>query len=119
MYNHNVWEGPPLKCFSFLLKILMTKCFAVLDLLIFIKVKLNFAGQAEASGEKSVPTIPPSVLVHNSYVAHLFLLFQNKLKLSCNCFNKFLSPAIIARVIVKLFFYFLSPCLHSTGQTHL
>lgn len=120
LYNHNIWEGTPLKCFSFLLKILTTwSAFALLDLLIFIKVKLDFAGQAEARGEKCMSAIPCSILIHNSYVAHLFLLFQNKLKLTCIFFNKFLSPAVIARVIVKLFFYFLSPCLHSTGQTHL
>lgn len=110
IYNHNVWEGTPLKCFSFLLKIPMTKCFAVLDLLIFIKVKLNFAGQAEASGEKSVPTIPPSVLVHNSYVAHLFLLFQNKLKLTCNFFNKFLQLSLLGLLSNYFFISFLHAC---------
>lgn len=34
-------------------------------------------------------------------------------------FYKFLSPAFIVRVTVKLFFYFLSLYLHSAGQKHL
>lgn len=79
----------------------------------------NFAGQAETRREKSVPSIPCSILVCNNYAYHLFLLFQSKLLLTCIFFNKFLSPAVINRVIVKLFFYFLFPYLHSTGSTHL
>ena len=117
--NRNVREGTPPKCFSFLLKIRLKSAFALLDLLIFIKVKLDIARQAEARRKKSVPAAPYSILVPSSYVAHLFLLFQNKLKLTSIFFSKFLFPAVIARIIVRLFFYFLSPCLHSRGQTHL
>lgn len=43
--------------------------------------KPNFAGQAEARGEKSVPSTPCSILVRNSYASHLFLLFQGKFNL--------------------------------------
>lgn len=81
--------------------------------------KPNFAGQAEARGDKSVPSTPCSILVRNSYASHLFLMFQGKLVLTCGFFNKLLSPAVIIRVTVKLFFYFLSPCLHSTAPAHL
>lgn len=44
--------------------------------------KPNFAGQAEARGDKSVPSSPCCILVWNSYASHLFLLVQSKLVLT-------------------------------------
>lgn len=49
----------------------------------------NFAGQAETRREKSVPSIPCSILVCNNYAYHLFLLFQSKLLLTCIFFISF------------------------------
>lgn len=80
--------------------------------------KPNSAGQAAARGEKSLPSIPCSILVWNSYASHLFLLFESKSVLTCIFLTCF-CPQLSLLGLLSNFFYFLSPRLHSMGPTHL
>lgn len=78
IYNHNVWEGTPLKCFLFLLRNThILSVFALLDLWIFIcQILLS---RLRLEERNLCPSIPCSILVRNTYAYHLFLLFQSKL----------------------------------------
>lgn len=71
----------------------------------------NFAGQAEAGGEKSVPSIPCSILVPNNYAYHLFLLFKSKLALTCIFKINFCPQMSLLGLLSRYFFIsFLHVC---------
>lgn len=73
--------------------------------------KPNFVGQAEARGEKSVPSIPCSILVCNSYASHLFLLSQSKLVLTCIFLTSFCPQLSLLGLLSTYFFIsFLHIC---------
>lgn len=71
--------------------------------------KPNSAGQAEARGEKSGPSIPCSILVGNSYASHLFSLFRSKLVLTCIFKTSFCPQLSLLGLLTT---YFLISFLH-------
>lgn len=71
----------------------------------------NFAGQAEARGEKSAPSILCSILVCNDYAYQLFLLFQSKLVLTCIFLTSFCPQLSLLGLLSSYFFIsFLHVC---------
>lgn len=59
----------------FLTKNMTSSTFALLDLLLFIKIKLDFTGQNEAR-ENSLPAILHSITVHKSYITFILTVSE-------------------------------------------